>query len=93
MYINPAAAASLLATAPGPAFGIATDTIAARRRHSKTGLSKNATTTALSTPAATTAAAAADAAAAAAVEAHTIVRDWLTTNGRRETTDKKGYDE
>ena len=91
MYINPAAAASLLATAPGPAFGIATDTIAARRRHSKTGLSKNATTTALSTPAATTAAAAD--AAAAAVEAHTIVRDWLTTNGRRETTDKKGYDE
>ena len=88
MYINPTAAASLLATAPGPAFGIATNTIAARRRHSKTGVSKNATTTALSTPAAT-----------AATSSDLTVGSPFNkngnpaTNGRRETTDKKGYDE
>ena len=75
MYIS-AAAASLLATAP--AFGIA-DTIAARHRYSKTGVSKNATTNALSTPAA---------AATAAAGKLTV-----GSNGRRETIDKKGYDE
>ena len=90
MYINPAAAASLLATAPGPAFGIATDTIAARRRHSKTGLSKNATTTALSTPAAATAAAAAG---KLNVGSPLNKNGNPATSGRRETTDKEGYDE
>ena len=79
MYISPAAAASLLATAPGPAFGIAINTIAARHHHSKTGVSKNATTNALSTPAA---------AATAAAGKLTV-----GSNGRRETIDKKGYDE
>ena len=84
MYIS-AAAASLLATAP--AFGIA-DTIAARHRYSKTGVSKNATTTALSTPAAT-----------AATSSDLTVGSPFNkngnpaTNGHRETTDKEGYDE
>lgn len=89
MYVNPAAAASLLATAPGPAFGIAIDTIAARHRHSKTGVSKNATTTALSTPAATTAATSSD----LTVGSPFNKNGNPATNGRRETTDKKGYDE
>ena len=84
MYIS-AAAASLLATAP--AFGIA-DTIAARHRYSKTGVSKNATSTDLSTPTAT-----------AATSSDLTVGSPFNKNGnpaingRRETTDKKGYDE
>ena len=88
MHINPTAAASLLATAPGPAFGIATNTTAARRRHSKTGVSKNATTSALSTPAAT-AATSSDLTVGSPFNKH----GNPATNGRRETTDKKGYDE
>ena len=91
MYVNPAAAASLLATAPGPAFGIAIDTIAARHRHSKTGVSNNATTTALSlsTPAAATAATSSD----LTVGSPFNKNGNPATNGHRETTDKEGYDE
>ena len=88
MHINPTAAASLLATAPGHAFGIAIDTIAACHRHSKTGVSKNATTSALSTPAAT-AATSSDLTVGSPFNKH----GNPATNGRRETTDKKGYDE